>query len=240
MMHLLPPMDERADRIAPEGGSMSCGVWGLGTPVLSERFALPEAASRGERVVAWTGSASGGCGSDLFGPEPGTWSGRGWRALAARLPEVLAECRNRGLGLWLRPHHRHVVSDAPSIRKVLAEFGGDGTLAVLVEPAGLISPGMMALATDHLNRLGELLAGIGSATGVVESSVRLAEGKEDVFELCDLDDPAGGGVLPEEPLKRALASMLAADGGGGGVNGGVSQSAGRRFRMGAGNGAARA
>lgn len=120
-------------------------------------------------AVAW----SGGVGDGLFGAHPRTWSPRTLdRAIAAaeRLAPALARASTR---LWIRPHARHALSDAPSITRFARALEGS-PVGLLPDPAALLTAAMLPRADEHLERLAEHAGGLiesGRAPGVVLANV---------------------------------------------------------------------
>ena len=113
----------------------------------------------GQTVVAWSGwfDENARPESGVFHHDPRTWLAEGWETLEARLAQVLPTFEAAQARLLLRPHVRHVVSDAPSIRRVLGKFESPA-LGVLLEPAAMLTAAMADDAQDHLTRILEALA----------------------------------------------------------------------------------
>lgn len=95
--------------------------------------------------------------SGVFHHDPRTWTAQGWETLEARLADILPRFEAANARLLLRPHVRHVISDAPSVRRILAKFETPA-LGILFEPAAMLTAGMASDARDHLTRLLEALA----------------------------------------------------------------------------------
>ncbi len=95
--------------------------------------------------------------SGVFHHDPRTWTALGWETLEARLAEILPKFEAANARLLLRPHVRHVISDAPSVRRILGKFETP-VLGILFEPAAMLTAGMADDARDHLTRLLEALA----------------------------------------------------------------------------------
>jgi sugar phosphate isomerase/epimerase len=95
--------------------------------------------------------------SGVFHHDPRTWTAKGWDTLEARLAEILPVFEAAGARLLLRPHVRHVISDAPSVRRILGKFETPA-LGIFLEPAAMLTAGMAGDARDHLTRILEALA----------------------------------------------------------------------------------
>ncbi len=113
----------------------------------------------GQTTIAWTGWFDPHAlpDSGVFHHDPRTWTAQGWETLETRLAELLPKFEAKGARLLLRPHVRHVISDAPSVRRVLGLFDTPA-LGILFEPAAMLTAGMADDARDHLTRLLEALA----------------------------------------------------------------------------------
>lgn len=112
-----------------------------------------------QTLIAWSGwfDDQADPQSGVFHHDPRTWTAIGWETLEARLAEILPMFEAAGTRLLLRPHVRHVISDAPAIRRVLGLFE-TSALGILLEPAAMLTAGMAADARDHLTRILEALA----------------------------------------------------------------------------------
>lgn len=147
------------------------------------------------RIVSYSGTLA----DEPFGDDPRTWMRSGHERLKAFLDEIEPALRHHGRTLCLRPHHRHVVGDVHSSVKLLRERAGS-PIEVLLSPADLIAPSMLAQAEDHLTRsfahLGPAAAGV-----LLFDLVRTAETEESgLLDAC----PLGGGLLPVEFMARLL------------------------------------
>ena len=118
---------------------------------------------QGHTTVAWSGwmgepdvSADG-----QVPPDHRTWCGPGRIALVAALDRLLPHFLTQSASLWLRPHARHTLSDAPSCAWLLrerAEAVASGTLGLLIDLDLLITPEMVRTRFEHARRLVESLA----------------------------------------------------------------------------------
>lgn len=94
------------------------------------------------RVVVWSGSTS----DELF-PGPGThslnWTPSAWSAFTAAAEQLIGTLVRSGVAeVLVRTHHAHVVSDAPSVRR-LAEWAGSQDAAVrarvMLDPLAMLT-----------------------------------------------------------------------------------------------------
>jgi len=98
-------------------------------------------------VIAW----SGGLGEDLFSRDPRTWLPPGRAALERWLDAALPVMERRGGRLLVRPHARHVVSDAHTAVSLLDARAG-APLGLALDPAALLEASMLADLDDHMVR----------------------------------------------------------------------------------------
>jgi hypothetical protein len=111
-----------------------------------------DAAWPGRWVVGWSGSMA----DDLFEAHPYTWLSAGHETLASRCAEIESRLASIDRRLVLQPHHRHVLSDAPSSRSFLESRDG-GSIGVALAPASMLTPDMAADAAEHLERMFQML-----------------------------------------------------------------------------------
>jgi sugar phosphate isomerase/epimerase len=131
--------------------------------------------------------------SGVFHHDPRTWTAQGWEALEARLAEILPKFEAANARLLLRPHVRHVISDAPSVRRILGKFDSPA-LGILLEPAAMLTACMADDARDHLTRLLEALAHHERVAAVLLTGAeRPARGEA---------DPEHDNILVPAPLTR--------------------------------------
>lgn len=110
-------------------------------------------------------------------PGPRTWVGRGWEALDRAVEVALSRSGPRML---IRPAWTDVISDAPSSNRFLdrRQEWGDGVarLGLLLDPAAMLAPTMIANAEDHITRILELVASREGVDGVVASNIEVRDG----------------------------------------------------------------
>lgn len=152
-MMLLGPRSGGGWLLRSQGGELRWPVWA------GNIFSDTPTLQPGQATIAWSGwfDPHASPDSGVFHHDPHTWSARGWETLEARLAEILPTFEAVGARLLLRPHVRHVISDAPAIRRILGQFDSSA-LGILLEPAAMLTAGMTSDARDHLTRLLEALA----------------------------------------------------------------------------------
>lgn len=118
------------------------------------------AASAGDSLACWAGSPTADEG-DPFPDDPAAWTPSAWAALESALDRLGPALDARGVTLLLRPHHRHVVGDVPSVMKIrrTAHERGWTRVGVLLDVEAMLSPSMRERhEADHRRRLREALA----------------------------------------------------------------------------------
>lgn len=133
---------------AIEGAAPGAGTPGAGAP--------------GVIVACWSGSP-GATPDDLFPDDPSAWTAGAWAALDGAIDRLAPALGARGMTLLVRPHHRHVVGDVPSVgrlRRALAERGVAG-VSVLLDVESMLAESMRARdVADHRRRIGEALRAV--------------------------------------------------------------------------------
>jgi len=193
---------------APEGGAgaLDGEAWAVWGGNILEASPPTRA---GGTVVAWSGwlgerDANAGF---LFPYDPDVWMGAGWRDLCARLGEVLPACEREGCRLALRPHARHVVSDVPTVLRLLGAFPSRA-LGVVLDPAAMLTAPMADDAGEHVGRILAALAGHERVWAVLLTG---AERPAIAPDAMDHDDqlvpcPLTRGALDYHELREALAT----------------------------------
>jgi hypothetical protein len=181
MVHVL-----EAERIvdAHDGGA----VWGVVSGVNPLKSGFPEPTA--PRVIAWSGWA-GDAAAESAERDFWVWGPAAWDQLRVALREAVPAYEAARTRLVLRPHARHVVSDAQRWVKLREEFPGVG---LLLDPVPLFSEEMVSRAEDHLGRLAAALAP--GSDGVLISDA--APGVDGMLAPVEW----GRGVLPREALIR--------------------------------------
>jgi hypothetical protein len=134
-------------------------------------------------------------------PDPRTWGPRGWEALEASIRACL---RRQGPRLLVRTAHTDVLSDAPSCIRFLdrrEEWGGGSSgvdrLGILLDPAAMIAPSMIATAEDHIARILEIVAALPGVDGVVAANIKAHNGQA-------VATPFHMGMVPPDRLGALL------------------------------------
>lgn len=154
-------------------------------------------------LIAWTGTL----GEDLFARDtPMNWLGPGQAALTAFLAGVSPMLIERGIGLLLRPHCRHVLGDATTARSFLDALDPNYPVGLTLDPASILEPEMCKAGADHCRRTFEILGPIADLVlltgaepdGEAVRSVPLGEGSigadllvEQFTEHCREGTPVG-------------------------------------------------
>lgn len=144
--------------------------------------------------------------AELFNPDPRTWGTVGWNALTNALKRIEPPPP------VIRTHARHVVSDIPGIRRIIAPQGEPIHARVLIDPAGMLTPlyARSALGVDQLTRIYEFVRDIVAAVpdvapkifGVVVSGVAVSP--KDYCKPCPLDE----GVIPGATIAAIAKKTL--------------------------------
>ncbi len=142
-------------------------------------------------LIAWSGTL----GDDLFGRDsPMNWLGPGQTALTAFLAGVSPLLIERGIGLLLRPHCRHVLGDATTARSFLDTLDPNFPVGLALDPASILEPEMCKAGADHYRRTFEILGPItdlviltgAEPTANAVTAVPIGEGSIDASLLVDL------------------------------------------------------
>lgn len=145
----------------------------------------------GAWVVCWSGSLA----DNMFVRDWGTWGDAGMSALKSFCARVAPEFGARGLRLVLRPHARHVLSDAFRCRRIVDE-NAHGFVGVALDAASMMEHSMLDDVEGHYERAFELLGPVADLVIVTG----LARGDEE-------DGPPG---RPPAPVEGAFAEMVGA------------------------------
>ncbi len=112
-------------------------------------------------LACWSGSP-GASADDLFPDDPSSWTPAAWAALDAALDRLVPLLSERDATLLLRPHHRHVVGDVPSVLKLARALGERGTdrIGVLLDVESMLAASMLTRnPDDHRRRIREAVSG---------------------------------------------------------------------------------
>lgn len=122
------------------------------------------------------------------------WGPSAWQAMLDACREVQAVgAGGAGGRLLLRPHARHILSDAQRCLRLLETSLAP---ALLLEPAAMLTESMLPDAAEHLERMLGALAGRDGVWGLVLSGVEPAPGGG--------GEGAGGEGLRPCPLTRGV------------------------------------
>ena len=169
--------DSWADRaVVPlEGPGRDRGVWAT----IADRVnllagavpALPEPPCP-ERIIAWSGwlPADATPAAGIFPRDFRTWTSEGWEAFEKVIERLSPTLVARAMTICLRPHARHVLSDAQSCRNFM-ERAPEG-IGLLVDPASMLTPEMLPDAEDHLGRIFDALGDHPRTAGVILCNVK--------------------------------------------------------------------
>ena len=151
------------------------------------------------RLLCYSGSLA----TDAFAVHPPNWMRAGRAALDALVMASAPALEAQGRSLCLRPHVRHVLSDAQGCLRFLSDHAGL-PVQVALSPAEMITGSMQQDLADHLERLF-------GALGPRAALVLLQD-----VGACGEDDPPtpvalGQGTLPRDLVLRLIRSHVPAD-----------------------------
>ncbi|MCW5753462.1 MAG: hypothetical protein KIT24_02000 [Phycisphaeraceae bacterium] len=158
------------------------------------------------RIVAWSGWLPEDASPEqgVFFPGHSTWMGAGWAGLVEVCRWLGPALEERGMRLCLRPHARHVLSDASSCLKFVRE---EETLPVdvVLEPAALLTHAMLAEAKTHLERIVGALGAHARVVGILASNVEVVTLEDRGPELRTT--PLMSGVLDPEWVAAPIRAL---------------------------------
>lgn len=153
------------------------------------------------RLAAWSGWLP-----EDSTPERGAFRAdlRTWQPAArAKFDDVCdwlaPTLRQRELMLAIRPHARHVLSDAQGCITFLKKREGQ-PFELLVEPAAMLTPDMLPDAAEHLERIIDALARFEAVAGFLVSNVEKVDLGDGVIELRTC--PISMGILDPDFVAR--------------------------------------
>ena len=177
-----PPCDGLACRLgAPD---QVAAAWIDGNPLQKGWLATIEVPA--PRLLCWSGSLA----EEPFAVHPANWMRPGRAALDALVTQAAPALEARGLSLCLRPHARHVLSDAQGCLRFLTDHAGL-PLGVALAPADMLTQDMLPELPEHLNR-------IFTAMGPRAAVVLLQDVQAADDEATRAPVPLGQGVLPRD------------------------------------------
>ena len=112
----------------------------------------------GGRVIAWSGwyGDDADPGAGVFRRDFRAWTPAAWNLLRERLDGWSAAAQAAD-ALILRPHARHLLSDAQACAMLLRE-STDERHYILLDPVSMLEPGMLSDLEDHVERMLQLAA----------------------------------------------------------------------------------
>jgi hypothetical protein len=102
-------------------------------------------------ILLWSGSLAELIGGNLFDDDPHTWGPKGWSAIEHACTRL-----SPGRQLILRPHHRQVISDIPSCKRLL-ECDWAAHIRLAYDPLAMCTRAMLdsPKRDDFLHRMFE-------------------------------------------------------------------------------------
>jgi len=186
--------------MAAGGAPQAWGAFIDGNPLGGNWIADAEAPAR--RIVSYSGTLA----DEPFGDDPRTWMRAGHERFKAFCDEVEPALRAHERTLCFRPHHRHVLGDVHASVKFLRDRAG-GPFEVLLSPADLLAPSMLAQAEDHLTRMFAHLGPVAAAVLLADCATTSETGENGLLGMSRL----GEGVLPMPLLSRLIAEFVPAE-----------------------------
>jgi hypothetical protein len=171
-------------------------AWVEGNPLAPGWIAAAD--GPGPRLMCWSGSLA----EDLQAQHPANWMRPGRAALDALLTQAAPALEAQGRSICLRPHLRHVLSDAQGCLRFLADHAGL-LVQIALSPADMISADMLRDLPEHLERL---FASLGPRAAVVLLEDIGPMSGDEAPRPC----PLGQGALPRERVRRLLAEHVPA------------------------------
>lgn len=113
----------------------------------------------GSVLACWSGTPAATA-EDLFPDDPGSWTPAAWAALDAALDKVAPRLAAGDVTLLIRPHHRHVVGDVPSVGRLLRGLREREIerVGVLLDAESMLADSMRTRDPEnHLRRIREAL-----------------------------------------------------------------------------------
>lgn len=151
--------------IAPDGSVVARWVDAALVSVdadLSRIEAAIREAPFGGAVACWSGSPDA-TGADPFPDDPRAWTPGAWAALDDAIGRLAPLLPERNLTLLVRPHHRHVVGDVPSVGRFVRTLREKGVerVGVVLDVESMLAPSMRETnPDDHRRRIREALGSI--------------------------------------------------------------------------------
>jgi hypothetical protein len=179
----------RPDRVA--------AAWIEGNPLQAGWLASLEAPA--PRLLCWSGSLA----DEAFATHPANWMRPGRAALDALVHEAAPALESQARTLCLRPHHRHVLSDAQGCLRFLTDHAGL-PVQVALSPADMITPDMLRDLPEHLERL---FTSLGPRAALVLLQDLGPTTDDDLLTPV----PLGQGVLPAKLVRDLIRRHVPAE-----------------------------
>jgi len=177
--------------------------------ITDPRFERTVRAHSGSTLIAWSGHPESAPGDHPFARDPACWLPGALPAFLRRLEALeplLAASRVR---LLVRPHARHIVSDAPRCAALLAAQARSATphIGLALDPIAMLEPSMIPTAVDHTRRSLEALAHR-AALAILTSLT--PNGSDDADAWCT-PSPIESGAIPGGALVDLFGALIPAD-----------------------------
>jgi hypothetical protein len=173
-------------------------AWVEGNPLSPDWLALAELPA--PRMLCWSGTLA----PEPFGTHPANWLRPGRTALDQFVRAATPALESQGLALCLRPHARHVLSDAQGCLRFLTDHAGL-PVQVALSPADMLTADMLSELPEHLSRL---FGSLGTrAALLLLQDVRASADPEAPLESV----PLGQGSLPRDLVLDLLARHVPAE-----------------------------
>lgn len=140
-------------------------------------------------------------GDGVFAPDHRLWGPQPWAEFEAALARLAPR---GGPEVWIRPHARHVLSDAQRCLTAARGWEERGLAArLLLEPAMLLTEAMLSHAEDHLERIFDTLGDSPRLAAVLLTGAEAVEADSEGERSVELRPcPLGRGLIDGSVLAR--------------------------------------
>ena len=195
--------DAVCDLVVPHGTPVDAVASILpGNPLAEDWIGLVDLP--GDLLVAWSGTLA----DDLFGDDPRTWMAAGHERFETFCDDIRDTLVAAGRKLCIRPHARHVLSDAQGTLDFLRRREGE-PFGLALSPVDLLLPSMLPDAEDHYARILEFM--VPKADLLFLADAMPGEAMDDDEEPPMIPVPLGEGVLPRAAVMEAVNTRLPED-----------------------------
>lgn len=162
----------------------------------------------GATIIAWSGTTDDPR-DDPFAPDPAAWLPASMPALLARLEALEPLLIDHRVRLLIRPHARHILSDAPRCGVTLRApwRSTHPHIGLALDPVAMVEPSMIPTAIDHIRRSLEDLAHRASA--VILTNFLAPDPADPDAALHPARLPEG--VIPAADLIDLATTLIPAD-----------------------------